>query len=229
MSVLHPLLESIALGIATLLLFLYGYAQRHLRKKTLEKIETERLSAENKLYESEQASLENLQRIQRDIQRTQREREAAEAELKNLRKACSDSAGEREDLMKEVDRLQGQKKALVNFLKTEDGRVKLKEAEEKLALLNKEINARKSGRVVCRFSYSGKASCKNAYEAILEECQNLWKSHPGLVLSMHTKGVTKSQWFCEWEGSSPSSFRAQIKAKENHTWIEDGHCELRVV
>jgi hypothetical protein len=216
------LLESLALGIATLLLFLYGYAQRHLRKKTLEKIETERLSAENKLYESEQASLENLQRTQRD-------REAAEAELKNLRKACSDFAREREDLMKEVARLQGQKKALVNFMKTEDGRVKLKEAEEKLALLNKEILARKSGRVVCRFSYSGKASCKNAYEAILEECQNVWKIHPDLVLSMHTKGVSKSHWFSEWEGSSPTSFRAQIKAKENHTWIEDGHCELRVL
>jgi hypothetical protein len=215
-------LESIVLGVVTLVLFLYGFAQRHLRKKVLQNIETEKMKVENQLYEAELASKGNLLKIERD-------REIAETELKSLRETCQGLAGQRDDLMKEVAEIQGQKKDLLNFMGTEDGRVKLKEAEEKLALLNKELNARKSGRVVCMFAYTGKTSCKNAYDAILEECENLWKCHPDLVLSMHTRGTSQKSWFCDWQGTSPTSFRAQRKAKETHTWNEDGHCELRVV
>lgn len=215
-------LESILLGVVTLVLFLYGFAQRHLRKKVLQNIETERMKVENQLYEAEQASKGNLLKVERD-------REIARAELRDLRKTYADLAEQRDELMKEVAKLQDHKRDLLNFMKTEDGRTALKEAEEKLALLNKEVNARKSGRVICVLSFTGKTHCKNVYEAVLEECENVWKKHPDLALSMHTRLIKTNLWFCDWQGASPSSLRVQAKACETYTWREDGHCELRVV
>ncbi len=216
------LLESLVLGAATLFLFLYGVAQRHLRKKVIGDIEAEKLKAENRLHEAEEASKNVLNALAVA-------RNNADADLQVQKKNLRAWYQERDDLKEEVSQLQAEKKDLLNFMKTEDGRVKLKEAEEKLALLNKELNARKSGRVVCMFAYTGKTSCKNAYDALLEECENLWEKHPDLVLGMYTRGTSHKDWFCDWQGASPTSFRAQSKAKETHIWKEDGHCELRVV
>ena len=222
MSVLHPLMESLALGVATLLLFLYGLAQRHLRKKTLEKIEAERLSAENRLYEAEQASKNTLIGIERD-------RDSVKEETKILRKACVDLAEQRDGLSEEIANLQVQKKDLLNFLKTEDGRTQMREAEEKLATLNKELEFRRSGRVISVFAYSKNSACATAYSAVMEECENVWRTHPGLMLAMYGKGMEHKHWFCYWQGSSIISLRAQAKEKASLEWRDFGQTELRVV
>lgn len=208
-----PIVETGLLSLATFLVFLYGAAQRHLRKSVRTEVEKNR----TKIANAEALHEERLAYLKGEIS-------VCESVLKGAQDQKASS-------LKELGELEALKTSLRMYLATEDGRAAVRAAQKELAEVQEEIRNLKQerdelrtlkfGTVVATVPYEDGMLAVPSFHALLPECERVWKKAPGTVLKVTSSAGT-------WVGTTSSSF---IKYAESYTlrhWKGRGTCILSV-
>ena len=202
-----PLIETLLLGAATVLLFGYGAGQRHLKKRLTSELELERTKNANALARHE----EHLASLQSDITKS---REVLEAIQKR-----------KNEEIEAFDAVKKQKTELQEYLATEDGQAANQAALEKLAQVQAEvqaslknrddINALKKGTKLGSAPHAANMKIQPTLRVLAPECERVWKLAPGTVLTIEgPDGI--------WRGSTIAALQAFIDSYEGRTWTGKG-------
>lgn len=207
------LIETILLGLATFLVFLYGAAQRHLVKSVKAEVEKNR----TKIANAEAQHEEHLTSLQADVAKS--------------RSLLEEAQNQKAEVVAEIADLKQQKRKLQEYLATEDGRAAVKAAQNELAQVQQEIRnlirereerrALKFGTVVAAVPYADGLKVPPSLLALLPECERVWKQAPGTVLKVTSGAGT-------WAGTTSSSLIAYAESYATHNWKGCGTCILSV-
>lgn len=207
------LVEILLLGAATVVLFVYGVAQRHLMKSVTAEVEKNR----TKIANAEARHEDRLTSFQADIAKSQSLLEEAQSQ--------------KAEVVAEIADLKQQKRKLQEYLATEDGRAAVKAAQDELAQVQQEIRnlirereerrALKPGNVVATVPYADGLKVPPSLLALLPECERVWKQDPGTVLKVTSGAGT-------WTGTTSSSLIAYAESYASHSWKGGGTCILSV-
>ncbi len=219
-------------GVVTVVLFLYGIAQRHLRKTVVRAIDLERAKAENSIIraqeyaeasakQSEMLAEQRLTDIQESIALFSRR--AAEISQNHNRAQAALSA-----LQGEIATAEARKKELLEVLQSKDAQALLKQAEEILEKVRSENLARKSEYLVSVVSFEEETTCSATYAVALQEMRAYWEKFPGATLKLLTRDRDTTEWGLEWQGTNPKSFAAFRACFDTYAWKNEGVAEIRV-
>ncbi len=208
---MEPLIEVVALGAATVLIFFYGVAQRHLKKAVASQLESYRAQTAAAEIRHE----ERLEVLRADIT-------AAEQNLAAVKK----QAAEVEALL---DANQKKAEEVRAYLATADGqaakeaaRVELEQYKQELERLKIENPIVKSGTIISQASYLAKVRCADTFQTLMLDAVEFWKKQPGRQMRIVSGDTTY------WVGSSVNSLQSHIKTCGTWTWNGFGQCTLSV-
>jgi hypothetical protein len=207
------LIESSLLGIVTVMIFLYGVAQRHLKNKLIAALSLERTKSENALARH----VEHLSSLKIDIAKSRED-------LEEIQKLKHESAIELADL-------KDQKQKIQEYLTTEDGKATkqalmndIEKVQAELhALIKKrdEVNVFKQGTVLTSVPFSKGAKIWDTLQAHVPELDRFSRLAPGATFTIEAvDGV--------WMGSSVASFKTYIDGYKGWIWCSNGKSNLAV-
>jgi hypothetical protein len=206
-------------ALATGGLFLYGAAQRHLRRKVLRDIETATTKSQNLLADKA---------------------EQQEAELAQTTARLRTVQGEFSTLQAQVDALNIRRESLIEFLNTADGKSSLartfeevKKAEARLAELQEQIKAAdirmadvalyghdigrpKPNTYLCSMTFTkDDAIGPLINRVILPEASAMWARHPGTKLQVAVYISQGGEGSALWEGSTEAGLKNAVSQNWN--------------
>jgi hypothetical protein len=196
-------------ALATGGIFLYGAAQRHLRRKVLRDIETATTKSQNLLADKA---------------------EQQEAELAQTTEKLRTVQSEFSTLQAQVDALNIRRESLIEFLNTADGKSSLartfeevKKAEARLAELQEQIKAsdvalygHETGRpkpntYLCSTTFTkDDAIGPLINRVILPEASAVWERHPGTKLQVAVYISQGGEGSAIWEGSTEAGLKNAV-------------------
>lgn len=207
------LIETLLLGAATVALFVYGAAQRHLMKKVTTELGRERTKNENERARHEEC----LTSLQADIAKS--------------RSLLEEAQNQKAEVVAEIADLKQQKRELQEYLATEDGRKVNQAALEKVAKLKAEIQslnqkredfqALREGVVLGLAPYFDDMKVSPSLRVLVPECERVWRQAPGTLLQITSGAGT-------WTGTTPASLLAYIDYYSARSWVGNGVCTLSV-
>ncbi len=207
------LTEILLLSAATVALFVYGAAQRHLMKKITTELGRERTKSENERARHEECLI------------------SLQADIAKSRSLLEEAQNQKAEVIAEIADLKLQKRELQKYLATEDGRkvnqtalakvAKLKEEIQSLNQEREESQALKGGVVLGSSPYADGMKVSPSLKTLVPECERVWRRAPGTLLQITSGAGT-------WTGTTPASLLAYIDYYGTRDWVGNGTCILSV-